>query len=79
MRPSSPSTPLSASPSTQVAAFIAKFDPEVVSAEVAALCKDYKIATVTGDAYGGEWPRDPLKKRGIGYVVSEKTRSARIT
>jgi len=31
MRPSSPSTPLSASPSTQVAAFIAKFDPEVAT------------------------------------------------
>jgi hypothetical protein len=59
----------------KVIEWIPKFDPQGVSIEVAQLCKDYRISTVTGDAYGGEWPRDPLKKQGIGYTVSEKTRS----
>jgi hypothetical protein len=52
-----------------------RFDPEAVSIEVVNVCKAYRLSHVTGDAYGGEWPRDPLKKRGIGYALSEKTRS----
>lgn len=52
-----------------------KFDPQQVSEEVVALCKSYRISSVTGDAYAGEWPRDPLKKRGISYELSEKNRS----
>lgn len=55
--------------------WVPKFDPEAVSLEVVQICKDYKVSQVTGDAYGGEWPRDPLKKRGIAYVLAEKTRS----
>jgi hypothetical protein len=46
-----------------------------VSKEVIEICKRYKVSQVTGDAYGGEWPRDPLKKGGIAYVLSEKSRS----
>jgi hypothetical protein len=52
-----------------------KFDPQQVSEEVVAICKGYRISSVTGDAYAGEWPRDPLKKRGINYELSEKNRS----
>lgn len=59
----------------KVIEWIPKFDPELVSAEVAAACKDYRISSVTGDAYGGEWPRDPLKKKQIAYTVSERNRS----
>lgn len=59
----------------KVREWIPKFDPQLVSEEVVAICKAYRISSVTGDAYGGEWPRDPLKKRGIGYELSEKTRS----
>ncbi len=55
--------------------WVPKFDPAAVSKEVIDICKRYKISSVTGDAYGGEWPRDPLKKGGINYVLSEKTRS----
>ena len=36
--------------------------------------KPYHIATVVGDAYGGEWPRDAFRKHGINYEVSEKNR-----
>lgn len=59
----------------KVKEWVPKFDPEAVSLEVVQICKDYKISQVTGDAYGGEWPRDPLKKRGVNYVLSEKSRS----
>lgn len=55
--------------------WVPKFDPAAVSKEVIEICKRYKITHVTGDAYAGEWPRDPLKKGGINYVLSEKTRS----
>lgn len=51
------------------------FSPESVVAE---FCKDlrrYNCQTVTGDAYGGEWPREQFKKQGVEYVVSELTRS----
>lgn len=52
-----------------------KFDPEEVSKEIVRYCKNFHITGVTGDAYGGEWPRDPLKKRGIAYTLSDRTRS----
>lgn len=52
-----------------------KFDPEQVSVEAVEILRGFKISKVTGDAYGGEWPRDPLKKRGIEYELSEQTRS----
>lgn len=53
----------------------APFDPEEVSKEVVEICRAYQIAEVTGDAYGGEWPREPLRKRGVQYALSDKTRS----
>lgn len=52
-----------------------KFDPEEVSKQVVEICKQFHITGVTGDAYGGEWPRDPLRKRGIAYELADKTRS----
>jgi hypothetical protein len=52
-----------------------KFDPEQVSKEVVNWCNSYHITSVVGDAYGGEWPRDPLKKKGIQYELSDKSRS----
>jgi hypothetical protein len=59
----------------KVVEFVPKFDPEGVSAEVAALAKSYRISCVTGDAYGGDWPRDAIKRRGVDYKLSEKNRS----
>jgi hypothetical protein len=53
----------------------APFDPEEVSKEVVEICKAYQVSQVTGDAYGGEWPREPLRKRGVQYALSDKTRS----
>jgi hypothetical protein len=51
------------------------FNPEHVTEECAKVLKPYRIHSVTGDAYGGEWPRDAFRKYGIHYEVSEKNRS----
>jgi hypothetical protein len=59
----------------KVVEWVPKFDPEEVSKEVVRHCQSFHINSVTGDAYGGEWPRDPLKKRGINYELSEMSRS----
>jgi hypothetical protein len=32
----------------------------------------YGVTTVTGDAYGGEWPREQFGEYGISYVVSSR-------
>lgn len=51
------------------------FSPEAVVGEYAALLKSYGITRVTGDRYGGEWPREQFRKHGIAYDLAEKTRS----
>jgi hypothetical protein len=59
----------------KVREWVPKFDPEEVSKEVVQICKDFGVRKVIGDAYGGEWPRDPLKKKGIDYELSKMSRS----
>ena len=39
------------------------------------LLKGYRIYTVEGDAYGGEFAREPLKKHGISYQLAKKPKS----
>ena len=51
------------------------FSPESVVEEFCALLKAYRIATVTGDRYAGEWPREQFRKRGITYEPSAKSKS----
>lgn len=51
------------------------FSPEAVVTDFAALLKTYHIDTVTGDRYGGEWPRERFQEHGITYQVSDKTKS----
>lgn len=53
----------------------APFSPESVVQEFADTLKRYRISTVTGDRYAGEWPREQFAKRGIHYRPAEKTRS----
>ena len=52
------------------------FSPEAVVAAFTELLGRYQIATVRGDRYGGEWPREQFQKRGIVYEVSEASKSA---
>lgn len=46
------------------------FSPDAVVAEFAALLRQYRITTVRGDRYGGEWPRERFRQEGIDYEVS---------
>jgi hypothetical protein len=49
--------------------------PEQVVTEFADLCRAYGLHRVPGDRYGGEWPREQFRKRGITYEVAAKPKS----
>jgi hypothetical protein len=49
----------------------APFSPSSVVLEFSTLLKQYRIHEVTGDRYGGEWPREQFRDFGINYQVSE--------
>jgi hypothetical protein len=51
------------------------FNPETVVDDFAVFLKNYRVTRVIGDRYAGEWPREQFRKRGIGYVCSEKVKS----
>ncbi|ACK52000.1 conserved hypothetical protein [Methylocella silvestris BL2] len=51
------------------------FSPDAVVSEFAETLKAYRLASVTGDRYGGEWPRERFRVHGIRYDLSEKVRS----
>ena len=51
------------------------FSPDGVVAEFAALLKSYRVTTVHGDRYAGEWPRERFRERDIGYEPAEKPKS----
>jgi hypothetical protein len=51
------------------------FSPEGVVVEFVELLKRYSISTVTGDRYGGEWPREAFRKLGIAYELSPRPKS----
>jgi hypothetical protein len=46
------------------------FSPEQVTEEFAALLATYGLSSVTGDRYGGEWPREQFRKHGVRYDFS---------
>jgi hypothetical protein len=51
------------------------FSPESVVAEFAMLLKAYRITSVKGDRYAGEWPRERFRVHGVAYEPAERTRS----
>ena len=51
------------------------FSPESVVENFAAVLKLYGIARVVGDRYAGEWVREPFRRHGIAYDLSEAPRS----
>lgn len=51
------------------------FSPESVVDEFVALMRRYRVTHTTGDRYGGEWPPEQFKKRGIEYKTAEKSKS----
>jgi hypothetical protein len=52
-----------------------KFSPESVVADFAQLLKAYRVSKVSGDRYGGEWPREQFRKHGIKYEPAAKSKS----
>lgn len=51
------------------------FSPEAVTSDFCAILKQYHVSSVTGDRYGGEWPREQFRKQGVDYRISEFNRS----
>jgi hypothetical protein len=51
------------------------FSPEFAIAQFVSLLKSYRIYTVEGDAFGGEFAREPLKKHSISYQLAKKSKS----
>jgi hypothetical protein len=52
-----------------------KFDPVEVTRQYATLLKDYRINTVTGDAYAAEWVAGAWRAAGCVYVRSPLAKS----
>ena len=51
------------------------FSPEAVTDEFCDLLKSYRVRTVHGDRYAGEWPRERFRKSGVTYELFEQTAS----
>jgi hypothetical protein len=51
------------------------FSPESVVADFAALLERYRISTIRGDRYAGEWPRERFQVHGITYLPTDRNRS----
>lgn len=51
------------------------FSPEEVVSEFAALLQSYRVYSVTGDRYAGEWPRERFTVHGIVYQPAELSKS----
>ena len=51
------------------------FSPDAVVQDMANTLRGYHLSTVTGDRYGGEFPRERFEDYGVNYITSEKTKS----
>jgi hypothetical protein len=51
------------------------FSPDDVCGEFAGLLKTYRVLTVVGDRYSGEWCRERFRAYDIGYEPAEKPKS----
>jgi hypothetical protein len=53
----------------------APFSPASVVEEFAGVLKQYRLATVRGARYAGEWPREAFQSQGVTYEVADLNRS----
>jgi hypothetical protein len=51
------------------------FSPESVVRDFVDVLKSYGISKVRGDRYAGEWAREPFRKLGVQYELSEQPAS----
>ena len=52
-----------------------KFDPHLVTAEYATLCREYGIDSVTGDVYAAQWVVGAWQEQNIAYLKSDLPKS----
>jgi hypothetical protein len=52
------------------------FSPAAVIEDYAHLCKSYRIKRITGDRFGGEFPREAFRQNGLTYEPADKPKSA---
>jgi hypothetical protein len=52
------------------------FNPTGVVEEIVDLLRGYRITSVTGDRYGGEFPVEHFRKQGVEYRLADRDRSA---
>jgi len=53
-----------------------KFDPQSITEEYAALCRQYRVRTVVGDNYARDWVAGAWRKLGFEYLRSPKPKGA---
>jgi hypothetical protein len=51
------------------------FNPDAATTEFSTLLRAYHVAKVIGDRYAGEWVREPFRRHGIEYQLSEASKS----
>ena len=51
------------------------FGPDAATTEFSTLLKAYRVAKVIGDRYAGEWVREPFRRHGVDYQLSEASKS----
>jgi hypothetical protein len=51
------------------------FSPESIVVEFSALLKSYRVGSVKGDRYAGEWPREQFRKCGVDYLPADRNKS----
>ena len=54
---------------------IPPFSPESAVEEFCSVLRRYRVSTVTGDKYAGEWPRERFHVHGKIYQISDKVKS----
>lgn len=53
----------------------APHQPAEVAAEFAGIMKGFRLRSVTGDRYGGQWPVEAYAAEGIAYELADRTSS----
>src|SRR5262249_25048209 len=51
------------------------FSPEAVVSEFVDVLRSYRVSAVRGDRFAGEFAREPFRRLGIEYHVSDKSKS----
>jgi hypothetical protein len=51
------------------------FSPEAVISLFAEDCRRYRVSTVIGDRFAGEWPTDAYRKQGLTYRTADLAKS----